>query len=109
MQLNPARGRKLSQTANLPRKKQCQVYAAQPREGTETKFVASITDHQARQVYAAQPREGTETFRSESSIRHIDGLCSSTPRGDGNNAMTLLTGLMTLGFMQLNPARGRKL
>ena len=37
-------------------------------------------------VYAAQPREGTETsHKAESAlVMTITGLCSSTPRGDGN-------------------------
>ena len=38
------------------------VYAAQPREGTETLIeVYGQPDHTHSQVYAAQPREGTET------------------------------------------------
>ena len=39
------------------------------------------------EVYAAQPREGTETFLCGAgwlSVRILPGLCSSTPRGDGN-------------------------
>ena len=37
------------------------------------------------------------------------GLCSSTPRGDGNMArMEERSGGALLRFMQLNPARGRK-
>ena len=38
-------------------------------------------------VYAAQPREGTETFHRGSMpyLEPTQGLCSSTPRGDGNN------------------------
>ena len=64
-----------------------QVYAAQPREGTET--IHCLLNYLAvylKTVYAAQPREGTETSRQSS--REISsysvGLCSSTPRGDGN-------------------------
>ena len=63
MQLNPARGRKL----------------------TMRKF--DIGAHFHDQVYAAQPREGTETLASSSSM-----MFSRVHR-----------------FMQLNPARGRKL
>ena len=38
------------------------------------------------EVYAAQPREGTETFLvfARSPNNAFYGLCSSTPRGDGN-------------------------
>ena len=37
------------------------------------------------------------------------GLCSSTPRGDGNFPQRLDALFRTYsGFMQLNPARGRK-
>ena len=86
-------------------------------------------------VYAAQPREGTEThctvFHHPVYVQH--GLCSSTPRGDGNapsygavNAIrlevyaaqpregtettrgSLSLSVPTTWFMQLNPARGRK-
>ena len=37
------------------------VYAAQPREGTETVALLYARTVFERQVYAAQPREGTET------------------------------------------------
>ena len=62
-------------------------------------------------VYAAQPREGTETarLRSLSLGRRIRGLCSSTPRGDGNSHSSTECDHTLLRFMQLNPARGRKL
>ena len=107
MQLNPARGRKL-------------VIGKQHIVGTY-------------KVYAAQPREGTETYdswkRDASGV--LLGLCSSTPRGDGNphtiktymrdilvyaaqpregteTANVVNACLMISRFMQLNPARGRK-
>ena len=62
-------------------------------------------------VYAAQPREGTETPAPCTCSRtRPPGLCSSTPRGDGNTArMEERSGGALLRFMQLNPARGRKL
>ena len=89
------------------------VYAAQPREGTETQYYAKLIDWLSElglcsstprgdgnfilsngftivvhlKVYAAQPREGTETGEKISSAFDkvkIEGLCSSTPRGDGN-------------------------
>ena len=37
------------------------VYAAQPREGTETSQLAKRVQEIVGVVYAAQPREGTET------------------------------------------------
>ena len=84
MQLNPARGRKLVDDGNFVWRQM--VYAAQPREGTETCYIPRQQASGIDMVYAAQPREGTETH-----------LCS------------LLKERKPLGrFMQLNPARGRK-
>ena len=62
------------------------VYAAQPREGTETRYQDHTHTGDSWRVYAAQPREGTETL-------HM-------PDGDRRKR---------IWFMQLNPARGRKL
>ena len=62
------------------------VYAAQPREGTETGSVGRMCGQLEAQVYAAQPREGTETNTKLNADAAIVGR-----------------------FMQLNPARGRKL
>ena len=110
MQLNPARGRKPGHSSHR-------------------------TVRQGGLVYAAQPREGTETQHSRYGIwcPHAIGLCSSTPRGDGNasrschshvtstvyaaqpregtetEAQLILNARDWQGFMQLNPARGRKL
>ena len=87
MQLNPARGRKQAvemavysistpglcsstprgdgnyyDTSALWQVVQQKVYAAQPREGTETSENPNLTGApKAKVVYAAQPREGTET------------------------------------------------
>ena len=83
MQLNPARGRKLESmpcVARMYRK----VYAAQPREGTETRYSHPKADQMKR------------------------GLCSSTPRGDGNSQQEVSHSFQPSWFMQLNPARGRK-
>ena len=70
MQLNPARGRKLYR---LPLRQIIpnMVYAAQPREGTETYIRLPQTHRALIQVYAAQPREGTET-RTTHLIGHVD-------------------------------------
>ena len=60
------------------------VYAAQSREGTETTPMHCTRGTDAK-VYAAQPREGTETHTQVILLLFfIRGLCSSTPRGDGN-------------------------
>ena len=132
MQLNPARGRKLLPTDISDNGKHYKVYAAQPREGTETIKINSQPDHAHGQVYAAQPREGTETLslardnfvptspvyaaqpREGTETCHVSslcrpGLCSSTPRGDGNDDDPVRhDATIARRFMQLNPARGRK-
>ena len=62
MQLNPARGRKLVICRLCPHSfSPIPVYAAQPREGTETYDAKNIQFQLVFEVYAAQPREGTET------------------------------------------------
>ena len=109
MQLNPARGRKLL-------------------------IISSYLAPRADAVYAAQPREGTETLNLIANLGRNEafGLCSSTPRGDGNTSIGrvilqphvvyaaqpregtetyrvyALYATMHVRFMQLNPARGRK-
>ena len=113
------------------------VYAAQPREGTETLGSPCSPRVLTVVVYAAQPREGTETGLASLGVvvDLLPGLCSSTPRGDGNcmayhythssyvevyaaqpregTETRRLPGVMSSAcarrFMQLNPARGRKL
>ena len=115
------------------------VYAAQPREGTETILGMIIISYMHDTlVYAAQPREGTETLSLaflEATLDFVrfmqlnpargrkrqvivrgscphcfSGLCSSTPRGDGNLTQKVApTQSSQSRFMQLNPARGRKL
>ena len=160
MQLNPARGRKPDDLAT-GKGHILAVYAAQPREGTETishhhspqgylRFMqlnpargrkpdvtlVPLGDFSCR-VYAAQPREGTETTHHQlrAGSQQSRGLCSSTPRGDGNTrkffcryswlymvyaaqpregtetykVLDETQDGMSLRFMQLNPARGRKL
>ena len=62
MQLNPARGRKQIDINILGDPSIQLVYAAQPREGTETGKNTFFNDFDIDyKVYAAQPREGTET------------------------------------------------
>ena len=84
MQLNPARGRKRVEELKAQLKEANKVYAAQPREGTETFSVNSyrkceirfmqLNPARGRKLLPPIPRAG----------RHAKGLCSSTPRGDGN-------------------------
>ena len=140
MQLNPARGRKPASFRSMQPSIISRVYAAQPREGTETCVLRDVFQivkanrfmqlNPARgrkqslpasqqvpisPVYAAQPREGTETptlacrdlarpsmrfmqlnpARGRKRVRGrrdcavaAPGLCSSTPRGDGNSSRT---------------------
>ena len=61
MQLNPARGRKHPRNRREEKTSNTTVYAAQPREGTETRSCAHHYQTAPIKVYAAQPREGTET------------------------------------------------
>jgi len=139
MQLNPARGRKPVGLDPQPYAHRVRgLCSSTPRgDGNWYKLIASQTtliviglcsstprgdgnpSHAlvyrveiAGVVYAAQPREGTETWkhRRRLSRRHALGLCSSTPRGDGNETLCRYGKTMIgSGFMQLNPARGRKL
>ena len=93
MQLNPARGRKLFKVPAKGAFPLEEVYAAQPREGTETLTIILVGFHTKRVlVYAAQPREGTETLADLKSVDCVEthGLCSSTPRGDGNLLISII-------------------
>ena len=80
MQLNPARGRKqcvLGGTDESP----CPVYAAQPREGTETQTSRSFRRVLPPGVYAAQPREETETGGATRRARSpSDAVYAAQPR-----------------------------
>ena len=112
MQLNPARGRKQYPQALHNRNLWRTVYAAQPREGTET---VTLKDrhkslHQSR-VYAAQPREGTETADMRSGgAANMRRVYAAQPReGTETFGQISQTPIGLPGFMQLNPARGRKL
>ena len=87
MQLNPARGRKRGEhTDVVNRHITLRFMQLNPARGR--KLIQSHACHAGveTEVYAAQPREGTETywdwFISKTLIGY--GLCSSTPRGDGN-------------------------
>ena len=111
MQLNPARGRKLKRPYGKGRS-YAKVYAAQPREGTETVLPVSQTRHQRMLgLCSSTPRGDGNSDGSAANCAHKSrGLCSSTPRGDGNTISALVLGFpFSVRFMQLNPARGRKL
>ena len=159
MQLNPARGRKLfsySVRAHMTRTGLCSstprgdgniprdtieflfpiiaVYAAQPREGTETvelRVVYMYRGHlglcsstprgdgnttdsnreipRVSPVYAAQPREGTETRRFCSyKIAHTYRFMQLNPARGRKRSTGIVIGKIGIRFMQLNPARGRK-
>ena len=86
MQLNPARGRKLT------------LYALHTQ-------LIPLWFMQLNPARGRKPRH-----RRLSSIYGALGLCSSTPRGDGNSTRkTVHSYLASSWFMQLNLARGRKL
>ena len=136
MQLNPARGRKLARLRCMHHAVE-PVYAAQPREGTETRVASHIIHAtMAPRFMQLNPARGRKRAGCVSFLEVIPwfmqlnpargrklrgqkaqalgeaqrGLCSSTPRGDGNNALSGQCPRRNLSrFMQLNPARGRKL
>ena len=85
MQLNPARGRKRHYW-NSPRKILRKVYAAQPREGTETKPKRSAQGAEGMvRFMQLNPARGRKLYNFSSILQgRKKGLCSSTPRGDGN-------------------------
>ena len=86
MQLNPARGRKLHP---LPLGRGSGIgrfMQLNPARGRKQEVVELIMAAKPHAVYAAQPREGTETNTALMIASHgLLGLCSSTPRGDGNS------------------------
>ena len=137
MQLNPARGRKLVIKALIIFSITVGVYAAQPREGTETLRIFENLRATLPRFMQLNPARGRKPvclslclavclsrFMQLNPARgrkpahgvvhgpgNRKGLCSSTPRGDGNYARIRITMNHDLStrFMQLNPARGRKL
>ena len=130
MQLNPARGRKPSSTSasgkplislcsstprgdgnkmppDLSNSLTSVVYAAQPREGTETQDVLD-DGVQLLQVYAAQPREGTETVTDTTRPCDACRFMQLNPARGRKLSSTYQLTRDNDRFMQLNPARGRK-
>ena len=111
-----------------------QVYAAQPREGTETRSGRTTDDLLIPGFMQLNPARGRKLTPVDQTGRRLlrRGLCSSTPRGDGNilseqwihspmlmvyaaqpregteTKQTIDQIIISDRFMQLNPARGRK-
>ena len=110
MQLNPARGRKRARMIARSLRVTLLVYAAQPREGTETDEEALTSIGSGKKVYAAQPREGTETpIRDFEQTWIPNEVYAAQPReGTETSAYPSPPSIRVLWFMQLNPARGRK-
>ena len=70
-----------------------EVYAAQPREGTETrdKVVLRILKN-SRRFMQLNPARGRKLGNKQRAKRQAPrGLCSSTPRGDGNSLLASLS------------------
>ena len=88
MQLNPARGRKPAiSSANIF--SLLGLCSSTPRGDGNQDAELDVTRGNGV-VYAAQPREGTETtFLPPRARGSSCGLCSSTPRGDGNSKSLL--------------------
>ena len=86
MQLNPARGRKQFYRMESSMEHFAEVYAAQPREGTETAPpLLLVVPLLFRGLCSSTPRgDGNLQFRCSVHSISLPGLCSSTPRGDGN-------------------------
>ena len=88
------------------------VYAAQPREGTETLSArGGLRPSRSSWFMQLNPARGRKRDNHPNTYTYcrLKGLCSSTPRGDGNWLCWHQTRGTDQRFMQLNPARGRKL
>ena len=112
MQLNPARGRKHQARNFIIHHCFFRVYAAQPREGTETYlvFCGGAGTHKPGLCSSTPRGDGNSADIISAITSPHHGLCSSTPRGDGNDEILYMGyGVLVFRFMQLNPARGRKL
>ena len=131
MQLNPARGRKPILRNKTLDKPHILVYAAQPREGTETQRITDWANdivqrfmqlNPARgrklkivircvnggyEVYAAQPREGTETPNRSIIIIAIDStVYAAQPREGTETRCTLLKGRYNILVYAAQPREG---
>ena len=81
-----------------------------PARGRKHTIVALKADDIGLGLCSSTPRgDGNQRLSDSLSPSRPRGLCSSTPRGDGNLPVVALLRRRDLGrFMQLNPARGRK-
>ena len=88
MQLNPARGRKLDDLSHLVSVTKV-VYAAQPREGTETHQSMPRLGRMPIWFMQLNPARGRKHLGDGCGSGNCCccGLCSSTPRGDGNSRL----------------------
>ena len=85
-----------------------EVYAAQPREGTETHTKRRGLAPQGHAVYAAQPREGTETFPILSGSRHtVTPVYAAQPR-EGTETMLEKWSLYPVTSRQVYAAQPRE-
>ena len=113
MQLNPARGRKHIGYTSCGSSSQRGLCSSTPRgDGNYAPNPQNCEIYAGLGLCSSTPRgDGNHVASVHSYISSPSyGLCSSTPRGDGNSPMTKSSGSwQSWGFMQLNPARGRKL
>ena len=139
MQLNPARGRKLSvKLIPLALSISTRFMQLNPARGRKLDKVHSYHTRNRHRFMQLNPARGRKLTPVPLVIRNrnldiLQGLCSSTPRGDGNKhgslrrklsfckvyaaqpregTETRISSLVSIcriaRFMQLNPARGRK-
>ena len=109
MQLNPARGRKLLATMSVVWLAINLGLCSSTPRGDGNDFMHSVAWRgPGAEVYAAQPREGTETPRRRANNRNAPavGLCSSTPRGDGNRRTRPRTSASTPAVYAAQPREG---
>ena len=110
MQLNPARGRKLLVCLAVPHQDRQRFMQLNPARGRKRDILRDLHCVDCV-VYAAQPREGTETFSMRYADMHISVLWFmqlNPARGRKRHSFPPGTCRLSPRFMQLNPARGRK-
>ena len=111
MQLNPARGRKLTILPAPQAERRCLGLCSSTPRGDGNRDRDARNQGKSQGLCSSTPR-GDGNFRLLAALKApcAGGLCSSTPRGDGNLlSKHKCCNLFADRFMQLNPARGRKL
>ena len=110
MQLNPARGRKLARHPLHHHPRWYTVYAAQPREGTETGRVPALSGRFPARFMQLNPARGRKLgLVSRIVPRDARRFMQLNPaRGRKLRSPRYRHSCLVVGFMQLNPARGRK-